>query len=115
LSGGQRRRVFIARALAQETDVLLLDEPFSGVDVAAEQEVMDVLGRLHAEGITIITSTHDLSTAQKQFDRLLLLRQTVIAFGPAEEVLITDNLREAYGNRMGIFKDGEQTVIVADR
>jgi ABC-type Mn2+/Zn2+ transport system ATPase subunit len=115
LSGGQRRRVFIARALAQETDVLLLDEPFSGVDVAAEQEVMDVLGRLHAEGITIITSTHDLSTAQKQFDRLLLLRQTVIAYGPAEEVLIAENLREAYGRRVGIFKDGEQTVIVADR
>ena len=115
LSGGQRRRVFIARALAQETDVLLLDEPFSGVDVAAEQEVMDVLTRLHNEGITIITATHDLSTAQKQFDRLLLLRQTVIAYGPPEEVLVAEKLRQAYGRRVGIFKDGEQTVIVADR
>lgn len=114
LSGGQRRRVFIARALAQEADILLLDEPFSGVDVAAEGEIILVLDALQAQGVTIILATHDLQAAQRQFDRLLLLRHEVIACGTAAEVLTAANLRAAYGKRVGVFEEGQQTIVVVD-
>ncbi|MFP4322388.1 MAG: metal ABC transporter ATP-binding protein [Anaerolineales bacterium] len=114
LSGGQRRRVFIARALAQETDVLLLDEPFSGVDISAEREIQEALDQLNAEGITIIVATHDMEMAQTQFDRLLLLKHRVIAYGTPKEVFTPGALREAYGRRVGVIEHGNQTVIVAD-
>ena len=114
LSGGQRRRVFIARALAQETDVLLLDEPFGGIDVAAEQEIIEVLDVLRGDGITVILATHDLETAQSLFDRLLLLKGHVIAYGEPDKVLQPDYLRAAYGGKIGIFQDGTQTIIIAD-
>lgn len=114
LSGGQRRRVFIARALAQETDVLLLDEPFSGIDAAAEQEILDTLDMLHEAGITVIVATHDLEAAQTQFDKLLLLKNRVIGFGTPEEVFTPENLRAAYGKRVGVFHSGQETILVAD-
>jgi ABC-type Mn2+/Zn2+ transport system ATPase subunit len=76
LSGGQKRRVFIARALAQETNVLLLDEPFSGVDAAAEAEIFATLEDLKVLGVTVLLATHDLGTAAERFDKLLLLKRT---------------------------------------
>lgn len=106
LSGGQRQRVFIARALAQETDVLLLDEPFSGVDAAAEQEILDVLDRLQAQGVTVIIATHDLNLAATRFDRVLLIRQQVIAFGTPAEVFTAEHFQAAYGSHVGTFRDG---------
>ncbi len=114
LSGGQRRRVFIARALAQETNVLLLDEPFSGVDISAEREIQNTLDALHEDGVTIIVATHDMDKAQKQFDRLLLLKHRVIAYGSPAEVFTPEALREAYGRRVGIIERDDQTIIVAD-
>jgi ABC-type Mn2+/Zn2+ transport system ATPase subunit len=114
LSGGQRRRVFIARALAQETDILLLDEPFSGVDVKAEQEITMVLERLYHEGITMVIATHDLSNATTYYDKLLLLNQTVIAYGEPDVVFTPDTLATAYGGRIGIFHEGRETIVVAD-
>jgi ABC-type Mn2+/Zn2+ transport system ATPase subunit len=114
LSGGQRRRVFIARALAQETDVLLLDEPFSGVDAAAEQEISSILDRLREEGVTVLLATHDLGAAQKFFDKLLLLKQSVIACGRPEEVFTAQALQQTYGRRVGIFHSGEDTIAVVD-
>ncbi|GAB4575571.1 MAG: metal ABC transporter ATP-binding protein [Anaerolineae bacterium] len=114
LSGGQRRRVFIARALAQETNVLLLDEPLSGVDVAAGEEIMAVLDVLHQEGVTIILATHDMSMAATRFDRLLLVNREVIAFGPADEVLTADNLSRAYEGQVGIIQHNGQTLLVVD-
>lgn len=114
LSGGQRRRVFIARALAQETNILLLDEPFSGVDVKAEQEITMVLERLYHEGITMIIATHDLSNATTYYDKLLLLNQTVIAYGEPDMVFTPDTLATAYGGRIGIFHEGRETIVVAD-
>ena len=115
LSGGQKRRVFIARALAQETDILLLDEPFSGVDVNAQQEIMNTLDKLTDSGITLILSTHDLSVASTEFDRMLLLKQRVIACGKPSDIFQPDILNEAYGNRIGIIQQNGQTVIIADR
>ncbi len=113
LSGGQKRRVFIARALAQDTDVLLLDEPFSGVDVAAEQEIMETLDALKQAGITILLATHDLNAASR-FDRVLILKNGVIAYGEPQAVFTPDNLRQAYGDRVSVVGSGSQTIIVND-
>lgn len=114
LSGGQKRRVFIARALAQETDVLLLDEPFSGVDVAAEAEIMQTLDTLQAENITILLATHDLNLAATRFDHMLVIRHQVVAYGTPQDVFRPDVLQHAYGGRIGIFHEGHQTILIAD-
>mgnify|MGYP005842027877 CR=1 FL=1 len=114
LSGGQRRRVFIARALAQQTDVLLLDEPFSGVDAAAEEEILATLDLLRAEGVTVILATHDMRLAASRFDKLLLLNRRVIAFGAADQVFRPELLEQAYGGRIGIFHEGERTLFIVD-
>jgi manganese/iron transport system ATP-binding protein len=114
LSGGQKRRVFIARALAQATDVLLLDEPFSGVDAAAENEIMELLDLLRAEHVSVILATHDMHMAGRAFDRLLLINRSVIAYGPPDEVFTPETLGQAYGGRIGVFQTGGQTIIIAD-
>lgn len=114
LSGGQKRRVFIARALAQETDVLLLDEPFTGVDAAAAHEILDILDLLRREGVAVILATHDMSMAATHFDRLLLLKGRVIAYGTPSEVFTPETLGEAYGGRIGVFRQNGQTIIIAD-
>lgn len=114
LSGGQKRRVFIARALAQETDVILLDEPFSGVDVSAEDEIMAVLDRLQGDGITIVLATHDMDMARTRFDRVMLVNGRVVAFGQASEVFMPSNLKAAYGNRVSIITQDGQTMVLTD-
>lgn len=114
LSGGQKRRVFIARALAQETDVLLLDEPFNGVDVTAEHEIMQTLDTLKERGITVILATHDLQVATTHFDRILMVKGEVIAYGTSQEVFIPSTLQMVYGGRVGIFEHNGQTLFVAD-
>ncbi len=112
LSGGQRRRVFIARALAQETDVLLLDEPFGGVDVAAGEEILEILDALHDDGVTVIVATHNMSLAAGRFDKLLLVNRRLIACGKPDEVFTAETLGKAYGGRIGVFRDGQQTIVV---
>jgi ABC-type Mn2+/Zn2+ transport system ATPase subunit len=100
LSGGQRRRVFMARALAQQATILLLDEPFSGVDASAQASMMDVLDSLHAEGLTIILSTHDLGLAFNRFDQMMSLRKRLIAFGRPHEIDTQSMLQELYGQQL---------------
>ncbi|GAB4444061.1 MAG: metal ABC transporter ATP-binding protein [Anaerolineae bacterium] len=114
LSGGQRRRVFIARALAQATDVLLLDEPFSGVDAAAEEEIMETLDLLRARGVSVVLATHDLGMAVNEFDRLLLLNRQVIAYGAPAAVFNADTLKRAYGGRLGVIEEGQRTLVIVD-
>lgn len=114
LSGGQRRRVFVARALAQNADILLLDEPFSGVDVSAQADLMKVLDRLNAEGLTILLSTHDLDLAFHRFSRVLALRQRLIAIGTPQEVYQTDVLAQLYGKRLVAWHDGEAVSVFLD-
>ncbi|MBK8020159.1 MAG: metal ABC transporter ATP-binding protein [Chloroflexi bacterium] len=106
LSGGERQRVFVARALAQEADVLLLDEPFSAVDAAAEQEILEVLDRLREQRVTILIATHDLNLASTRFDRVLLIKNHLIAYGTAPEVFTAENFARAYGKQVGVFQDG---------
>lgn len=115
LSGGQRRRVFIARALAQQVRGLLLDEPFAGVDAAAEASLMDVLERLHREeGLTIVLSTHDLGMAFQRFDYIIALHSTLIATGTPREVYTPEVLRQLYGKALAALHEGEQTLYFVD-
>lgn len=114
LSGGQRRRVFIARALAQEASILLLDEPFSGVDTSAQASLMDTLDALNREGMTILLCTHDLGLAFSRFERVLALRRKVIAFGTPGEVYQPEVLSQLYGGQLATWQDGKQVMVFVD-
>ncbi len=96
LSGGQQQRCFLARALAQEAHILLLDEPFTGLDVPGTEALSHLLRALAAEGRLVIASHHDLATAPQIFDNALLLRKQLIACGPTAAVLTPDNLNQAF-------------------
>jgi manganese/zinc/iron transport system ATP- binding protein len=97
LSGGQRQRVFIARALAQEAPLLLMDEPFAGVDARTEASILRLLGELRDEGRAVVVVHHDLGTVRGAFDQALLLNVRAIAQGPVGEVLTPATLARAYG------------------
>ena len=96
LSGGQQQRVFLARALAQEAELLLLDEPFSGIDTASEAAILDVLAGLEGEGRHIVCIHHDLRTVAAYFDHVTVLNAVAIASGPPAEALGEETLRRAY-------------------
>jgi len=97
LSGGQQQRVFLARALVQNGDVFLLDEPFAGVDVPTQELLVALFGRLRDAGKTIVYATHDLSQAKASSDRVLLLDHRLVAAGPPDAVMTGPNLRAAFG------------------
>ena len=105
LSGGQQQRVFLARALAQGADILLLDEPFAGVDAATERAILEVLERAKAAGKTLVVVHHDLTTAAEYFDKLILLKQRLYAYGPPRAVLNEELLSQVYEGRLRIFAD----------
>ena len=105
LSGGQQQRVFLARALAQESDLYLMDEPFAGVDATTETAIIKILRELRDKGKTLLVVHHDLSTAQKYFDQLLLLNMRLVAFGPIAEVYNYETLQKTYGGRLTIFSE----------
>ena len=100
LSGGQQQRVFLARALAQEADLYLMDEPFAGVDAATEKAIIQMLRELRDQGKTCLVVHHDLPTAREYFDHTLLLNTRIVAAGPTALVLTDDNLRKTYGGRL---------------
>ncbi len=101
LSGGQRQRVFIARALAQDAPVMMLDEPFAGVDARTESALLDLLSEFRSEGRTAIVVHHDIGTVRSRFDWALLLNVRTVACGPVDESLSVDSLRRAYGGVAG--------------
>ncbi|MEL6218909.1 MAG: metal ABC transporter ATP-binding protein [Pseudomonadota bacterium] len=100
LSGGQQQRVFLARALAQNADLYLLDEPFAGVDAATERAIIEVLKALRAEGKTVVCVHHDLATVPEYFDRVLMLNVRKIAEGPVTEAFTTETLYATYGGKL---------------
>ncbi|MDP5086551.1 MAG: manganese/iron ABC transporter ATP-binding protein [Yoonia sp.] len=103
LSGGQRKRVFLARALAQEGQVILLDEPFTGVDVQTEDAIVDLLRDLRDEGRVILVSTHNLGSVPEFCDRTILVKQTVLAYGLTEDTFTRENLELAFGGVLRHF------------
>ncbi|MEL6099808.1 MAG: metal ABC transporter ATP-binding protein [Pseudomonadota bacterium] len=104
LSGGQQQRVFLARALAQNADIYLLDEPFAGVDAATERAIINVLKELRDQGRTVVAVHHDLSTVADYFDDVFLLNVTAIAHGPVATVFNDANLERTYGGRLATAK-----------
>ena len=102
LSGGQQRRVFLARALCQGADLLLLDEPLAGVDAATEHTIFDLIDRMKEEGRTLVVVNHDLSVLDR-FDALLMLHERVIACGPTPSVATRENLRATYGGTLALL------------
>ena len=105
LSGGQRQRAFIARALTQEANILLLDEAFSGVDIASQEGVINVLRTLRDEGKTILVATHDLNTLSNRFDYVLCINRHICAHGEPGSVFTKDVLIELYGSHGEMFVD----------
>ncbi len=108
LSGGQKKRAFLARALAQEGKVILLDEPFTGVDVKTEKRIIDLLIQLREEGHTILLSTHDLASISTFCDRTIFLNKTILASGTTEETFTEENLSMTFdGLPMNMFQNSE--------
>ena len=105
LSGGQQQRTFIARALAQRAEVYLMDEPFAGVDAATERAIIGLLGTLRDEGRTVLVVHHDLQSASRYFERLLLLNLRVVAHGPVDEVFRPEILEQTFGGRLTFLSD----------
>ena len=100
LSGGQQQRVFLARALVQEPHILLMDEPFTGVDIATQETMLAFFEQLKKQEVTVLVSTHDLKLAAANFDQILLLNRRLIAYGPSEHVLTSEHLMEAFGGQV---------------
>jgi manganese/iron transport system ATP-binding protein len=106
LSGGQQQRVFLARALAQEPHILLMDEPFTGVDAATQEATLDLLDDLHAQQVTVMISTHDLNLAAARFEQVLLLNHRVIAYGPVNAVFTPQALGQAFSGQVLMLPNG---------
>ncbi len=124
LSGGQKKRVFLARALAQKSEVILLDEPFTGVDVQTEEQIMGLLRVLRSEGKVILVSTHNLGSVPEFCDRTVLINKTVLAAGETSTVFTQDNLQKAFGGVLRHFilaskelhrdEDNRQVTVLSD-
>ncbi|SLN43572.1 High-affinity zinc uptake system ATP-binding protein ZnuC [Pseudoruegeria aquimaris] len=110
LSGGQRKRVFLARSLAQEGQIILLDEPFTGVDVKTEAQIIALLRELREEGRIMLVSTHNLGSVPEFCDRTILVKGTVLASGPTEDVFTHANLENAFGGVLRHFTLGGETL-----
>ncbi len=114
LSGGQQQRVFLARALVQQADLYLLDEPFAGVDSATERAIISLLRDLKAEGKTALVVHHDLQTVNDYFDQVMLLNVRLVASGPVSTVFTEENLRRTYGGKLTLL-DRVQERMAGDR
>ena len=112
LSGGQRRRVFLARAIAADPALYLLDEPVTGIDATTQDDLMDILEAEAARGRTVIATTHDLAAAAQRFQSVAAIDHRLIAHGPASLILDPDVLRRTYGGRLLVV--GGQTVVLDD-
>jgi ABC-type Mn2+/Zn2+ transport system ATPase subunit len=114
LSGGQQQRVFLAQALAQEAELILLDEPFTGLDFPSVESLFQILDELQASGVTEIISTHDLNLASERFAQVLLVNRRLIAAGAPSQVLTQANLVAAYGGHIHRLPEGDGVLIVTD-
>lgn len=111
LSGGQQQRTFLARALAQEADLYLLDEPFAAVDAATEKAIVHLLQDLRNDGKTALVVHHNLQTVTEYFDYVILMNMRVVDFGPTEEVFTEENLRKTYGGKLTLLTEGTEAMV----
>ena len=124
LSGGQKKRVFLARALAQESKVILLDEPFTGVDVKTEEAIIKLLRDMREEGHVMLVSTHNLGSVPEFCDRTILIKETVLAYGLTSEIFTQENLEQTFGGVLRHFvlggtdlhddEDARQVTVLTD-
>jgi manganese/iron transport system ATP-binding protein len=114
LSGGQQQRVFLARALAQEAEIVMLDEPLTGLDAPAQAAILTLLDELRRDGVPSLVATHDLSLASEHFERALLLNHRLVAEGPPERVFTPENLQSAYRGSLHVLSGDEGPVVLAD-
>ena len=114
LSGGQQQRVFLAQALSQGAEVVLLDEPLTGLDIPGQEAILRILDDLHQAGVTVLTATHDLNLAAKHFDQVMLLNRRLISFGPATIALSQEALIQAYGNQVHMLPSADGALILSD-
>lgn len=115
LSGGQQQRVFIARALVQQADLYLMDEPFAGVDATTERTIVELLRELRSQGKTALVVHHDLQTVAEYFDEVLLLNTRVVAAGPVSSVLTAENLRTTYGGKLALLDQVGHQMTLSER
>ena len=114
LSGGQQQRMFIARALTQEAELMLMDEPLNGLDVHSQEAIFAILDDLRRRGVTIMLATHDLDQAADRFDRVLLLNHRLLGFGTPQEVFTAERLLAAYGGHLKLLEGDGQLVALGD-
>jgi len=110
LSGGQQQRVFLARALAQDAELYLMDEPFAGVDATTEQAILTLMQELRDEGRTVVAVHHDLQTVAEYFDWVVLLNMRLVAAGPMAETFTDDNLQQTYGGKLTILSQAAEAL-----
>ena len=110
LSGGQQQRVFLARALVQNAEIYLMDEPFAGVDAATEKAVIALLRKLRDERKTVLVVHHDLQTVPEYFEHLILLNMRVVVAGRTSEVFTSENLQKTYGGRLTLLDQAAQAI-----
>jgi len=115
LSGGQQQRTFLARALVQDADLYLMDEPFAGVDAVTERTIIAILHELRDAGRTVVCVHHDLQTVPEYFDWVVLLNMRLIAAGPIEEVFTTEHLNHTYGGRLAILESAATSLLRRNR
>jgi manganese/iron transport system ATP-binding protein len=114
LSGGQQQRMFIARALAQEAELMLMDEPLTGLDIESLDDIFSILDHLKRDGVTVMVALHDLKIAAERFDRVMLLNHHIVGMGKPEEVFQPEILIRAYSGHLRILADGDVTVALGD-
>jgi ABC-type Mn2+/Zn2+ transport system ATPase subunit len=114
LSGGQQQRMFIARSLAQEAELMLMDEPLTGLDVPSQDSIFRILDELRSRKVTVMVATHDLNMAAKRFDRVMLLNKRLFGFGLADEVFAAANLQAAYGGHLRFVQGEDGLMALSD-
>jgi ABC-type Mn2+/Zn2+ transport system ATPase subunit len=114
LSGGQQQRMFIARALAQEAELVLMDEPLTGLDVSSREAIFGILDQVREHEVTVMVAMHDLRLAAERFDRVMLLNHRLLGFGVPEQVFNSENLMEAYGGHLHVMDTPDGILMVED-
>jgi ABC-type Mn2+/Zn2+ transport system ATPase subunit len=114
LSGGQQQRMFIAQALAQEAELLLMDEPLGGLDAPSQEEVFNILNKLRQHNVTVMVATHDLGLAAQRFDRVMLLNHKLLGFGKPEEIFTEERLKNAYEGHLQMIETEDGVMLFDD-